>query len=870
MSKTEHSPASLPVHGGNLRALAAQAGCKPEEIVDFSASLNPLGPPPWLRAEIGARIADLVHYPDPEALALREAAARRYGRPADCFLAGNGSSDLLFLCARLPGFIRAIVPQPAYADYGNAARAAGLVVEDLALDPQEGFALCFASLEAALSRGPAMVFLGQPGNPSGRTADPDRLRVLAESRPDSLFVVDEAFADFIPGLDRLAGSAPDNVLVHLSLTKIFAVAGLRLGLVAGSPERIAELSALAAPWQAGSLAQAVGARALADAAYIEASVAAVTKLRTEFARSLRGVKGLSVFPGEANFLLCRIDASGKDGEELFRFCLERRLAIRRCANYPGLDERYVRFAVRCAEDNERLLRAVAEYLEGRPRSRLRPRRTPAIMFQGAGSNAGKSVLTAGLCRLLLQEGLQPVPFKAQNMSLNSFVTEQGLEMGRAQATQAAACRLPPDARMNPVLLKPSSDTGSQVIVLGRPVENMNVSAYVRYKPTAFESVKRAYDSLSAEADVVVLEGAGSPAEINLKAHDIVNMTMARHAGARVLVAADIDRGGAYAALLGTMDCLEEWERSLVAGFVLNKFRGEKSLLAPANVELAARTGREVWGVIPYIRELGLPEEDSVSFKDRELRAPADTGGRVVDIALIDLPHISNFTDLDALGLEPDVSVRPVLDPAELGRPDALILPGSKNTLADLTFLRQRGLDAAILELAFGGACEVVGLCAGFQMLGRSIKDPHGLESASRASPGLGLLPLDTVLEPDKVLTRREAVHAPSELPVRGYEIHHGRTSGETSGLDPVVVAGDGEVLGYGLPGRRVWGTYLHGVFDADAFRRAFVDGLRTAKGLAPVGEVVAVYDLEPALDRLAAVLRRHLDLGRILRLLGLS
>ncbi|MDZ7641936.1 MAG: cobyric acid synthase [Desulfurivibrio sp.] len=494
----------------------------------------------------------------------------------------------------------------------------------------------------------------------------------------------------------------------------------------------------------------------------------------------------------------------------------------------------------------------------------------ALMLQGTGSDAGKSVLTAALCRILLDDGLRVAPFKAQNMSLNSFVTRDGLEMGRAQVVQAQAARLDPEVRMNPVLLKPSSEVGSQVIVMGRPVANMKVAEYHAYKAQAQAAAHRAYNELAAEYEVIVLEGAGSPGEINLKAHDFVNMAMARHARASVLLVGDIERGGIFASLLGHFELMEPWERELLAGYVINRFRGDASLLDSGLEFIANRTGRPVFGVLPYLADLGLPQEDSVSFKKGLYKKKA-TGAAQLDLALIDLPHISNFTDLEPLLAEPDIGLRLVRRGAELGNPDAIILPGSKNVIADLAFLQQSELAAAIRQAA--GNCEIVGICGGFQMLGETVADPHGLESAGDTVAGLGLLPLSTRLAPDKTLVRRHFTHLPSGLPVHGYEIHHGRTEGNwgqtpifcpepaegnsaaenwgqtpiSPGQSPSSAPNDGPEHGAATPDGLIWGSYLHGIFDADPFRRWFIDNLRRRRGLPPLGRVVAPYDLEHGL-----------------------
>ncbi|MEN8258148.1 MAG: cobyric acid synthase [Thermodesulfobacteriota bacterium] len=490
--------------------------------------------------------------------------------------------------------------------------------------------------------------------------------------------------------------------------------------------------------------------------------------------------------------------------------------------------------------------------------------TPALMFQGTCSNAGKSILTAAFCRILLQDGLAVAPFKAQNMSLNSYVTHAGEEMGRAQVVQAQAARLDPDVRMNPVLLKPSSDTGSQVIVMGKPVANMSVGDYLRYKPEAFAKVQEAYDSLAGEYQVVIMEGAGSPAEVNLKHHDIVNMPMARYAKAKVLLVGDIDRGGVFASFVGTMEILDEWERDLLSGFVVNRFRGQKSLLDDALRYMEDKTGKPVLGVVDYLANLGLPEEDSVSFKnglfDQQSQGQAD-----IDLALIDLPHISNFTDFEPFLAEPDVRIRLVGKVEELGRPHAILLPGSKNVVADLRYLQESGLGVAVKELS-EQEVEVGGICGGFQILGRHLGDPHHIESEGESLAGLGLLDIDTVLEKEKTLTLKNGVHLGSGCQVRGYEIHHGISASPSQPL--LSLDGDeesGVVSDTGL----IWGSYLHGIFDDDSFRRWFIDRLRRRSGLAPLGHVQARYDLEPAFDRLAAAVREQMDMDRVYELLGL-
>ncbi|MEF3697935.1 cobyric acid synthase [Desulfolutivibrio sp.] len=878
-----------PAHGGHVLALAASCGRDPADILDFSASMNPLGAPDSLRPIVSRTVSDLIRYPDPDSAGLLAAASRRYGVPEETLLAGNGTSDLLFALARAarprhgpggpdaadrPVWSRAVVAAPCYVDYRRACERAGLAVTPFFTSPEGEFALDFTALEASLPESPALVFLGRPQNPTGRSFPDAPLRALAARRPDCLFVVDEAFADFVPDFFSLTRERPTNVAVFLSLTKSFAVPGLRLGLLAAEAALRGRVREQLAPWPVNALAQAVGEAFLGEAAFLARTRVETARLREALARGLAELPGVRVFPSQANFLLCRLEG-GEDAALVLRDRLlaGHGLAIRACADFEGLCGRFFRVAVRSGEDNARLLAAMGRLLDPArpcPLRPARPARTPAIMFQGTASNVGKSVLAAAMCRILHRRGLSVAPFKAQNMSLNSGVTPDGLEMGRAQILQARACGLAPEAAMNPVLLKPSSETGAQVVVLGRPVGNMEARTYFARKRELFSTVTAAYDGLAARHEVMVLEGAGSPAEINLMSHDIVNMAMAAHAGAAVLLVADIDRGGSFAALAGTMELLPEADRRRVCGFVLNRFRGDPKLLGDGPDFLRRLTGRRVLGVAPNIANLGLPEEDSVSLRAGELlpvRRDAD-----LDVAVIDLPHLSNFTDCDALLVEPDTAVRLVRAPGEVAGghlPDALILPGSKNTLADLAWLRDTGLDVEIAACAASGRCEVVGVCAGMQMLGDEVRDPTGLESGREREAGLGLLPLATELLAEKTLRFVTAVHLPSGLALAGYEIHHGVTRPScASGLVEVVRRQDGQALGHARPDGLVWGSYLHGLFDADAFRRAWLDGLRRRKGLAP-RTIPTPYDLEPALSRLADVVEASLDMQAVEAVLGL-
>lgn len=488
-------------------------------------------------------------------------------------------------------------------------------------------------------------------------------------------------------------------------------------------------------------------------------------------------------------------------------------------------------------------------------------RAKRIMVQGTMSGAGKSLLCAALCRIFAQDGYKVAPFKSQNMALNSYVTRDGLEMGRAQVVQAQAAWAEPDVRMNPVLLKPSSDTGSQVIVLGEVRGQMSAAEYFRYKKRLFPEVLEAFDSLSAENDVIVIEGAGSPAEINLREDDIVNMGLALRVNAPVLLAGDIDRGGVFAQLYGTVALLQPQEQAQIAGLIVNKFRGDLEILRPGLAMLEEKTGKPVLGVVPYLR-VDVDDEDSL--------APClgrEDAHKPLDAAVVRLPRISNFTDFTPLEEHPQIGVRYVDDPRRLGSPDIVILPGTKSTIGDLLWLRQSGLEPAIQKLAAEGV-PVLGVCGGYQMLGEVIHDPEGVEYGKSGSVrGLGLLPMETTFLPEKSRTRVEARVLAGPLAganLDGYEIHMGAT--QVRG-EPFCVLESGQEDGCAQG--NVWGTYLHGLFDSGELTQKLAALLCERKGLAvETAQAVshAAYQ-QTQLDLLAQGVREALDLEQIYRVM---
>ena len=489
-------------------------------------------------------------------------------------------------------------------------------------------------------------------------------------------------------------------------------------------------------------------------------------------------------------------------------------------------------------------------------------RAKCIMVQGTMSGAGKSLLCTALCRIFAQDGYKVAPFKSQNMALNSFVTRAGLEMGRAQVVQAQAAGVEPDVRMNPILLKPSSDVGSQVIVNGEVRGDMPARAYFRKKKALIPEILRAYESLAQEYDILVIEGAGSPAEINLKADDIVNMGLAKLVDAPVLLVGDIDRGGVFAQLYGTVALLEADERARICGLVINKFRGDVEILRPGLAMLEEKTHLPVLGVVPYTCA-DIEDEDSLSERLQSSKAV-----KPLDAAVVRLPHISNFTDFMPLEQHPLLGVRYVQNVRELGSPDLIILPGTKNTVADLLWLRQCGLEAAVQKLA-KRSTPILGVCGGYQMLGRTLDDTLGSESGQpQTLRGLALLPTDTVFTAEK---HRAQVTATAAAPfagasLTGYEIHTGRTAVQGSAF---CTQADGTPEG--CVQDAVFGTYLHGLFDSGELTEKLAAYLCKQKGLCP--EAAAPISMEryraQQFDLLADSVRAALDLPAVYAAMGL-
>lgn len=849
----------MSTHGGDIARFAAVGGCSPEEIIDFSVNLNPCGAPDGVFKTYFAAFAELGRYPDPAAEGVNRILASHWGISEAEIQAGNGAGGLLFLLPMCVKARRAVLIAPCFSEYERICRAAGIPAEYFILAEEDDFALDLEKLRGFLRPGD-LVILGNPANPTGMTVPPEELLRLADSVKECNFIVDEAFADFVPEIS-LVNQIRENLAVVRSLTKFYALPGLRMGYAAAGEKWIARLREIMPPWLCGAAEQRIMPELLKQSEFAVKSVAECRKLRSELAQSLAEIPGIKVYPGRANFILFACELPG-----LFeRLLQEYHIAVRRCSDYAGLGERFYRVAVKGEADNAKLILALRKIVA--PEEVFAPfvaekRRTPALMLQGTCSNAGKSILTAGFCRAMLQDGYRVAPFKAQNMALNSFVTADGGEIGRAQAVQAEACRIDPDVRMNPVLLKPESDHASQIIVLGHAIGKMRAKEYFTMKHKLFKIIKESYDTLSANRDAMIIEGAGSPGEVNLKKNDIVNMRMAEYADAKVMLVGDIDRGGVYAAFAGIYATLEGWERRLLRGFIVNKFRGDASLLEPAHRYIAEMTGTPVMGVVDYLPELELPEEDSVNFS---FIRPVQKFDRTLDMAIVQLGRTANFTDFTPFEGEPDVIVRKVDSAAGFGNPDIVVVPGSKSVAADYRELARSGLKEKICRAVQRGAF-YIGICGGLQLAGRRLLDSQAVESDIQESPMLGLIDIETVMAKQKIVRQVRGVRGFFAGDMAGYEIHNGLSSC----FDPAALISrnhNGELIA--VKKERIFCTYLHGVFDDDCFRRDYLNSVRAALGMPPLPKLTH-YGMEESLNMLAAHIRERIDMNRIYKIMGLK
>lgn len=847
------------VHGAADAAELATLGLRPEDVLDFSANINPFGPSPAVRAAVAT--ASVRDYPDREAAPLRAVLAAWHSVAEDHIVVGNGACELIWLIALAflrPGD-RALVLEPTFSEYARSAQMMGATVVPCRASVDDEFRHRPEEVSRLLAEtGPRVLFLANPNNPTGVLLAGDQVLEWARAFSDVLFVVDEAYLSFTSRAESILEAGRENVLVLRSMTKDFALAGLRLGYAVGDPRVIEALRRVRPPWSVSAPAQAGGIAALRDRDSLESSLSRLAEARAELVAGLTAL-GVKLLPSAVHYFLAEVG----DADDFRERLLKQGMLVRAGTSF-GLPE-FVRVSPRTPEENAQLVAAWRTLSAPRPVVSSKRANTPSgarlLMIQGTSSSVGKSLLVAALCRMYRRRGVRVAPFKAQNMSNNAAVCGDGSEIGRAQAVQARAAGIEPTADMNPVLLKPEADSRSQVIVLGKTWQTLQAGSFYRRKEELWPTVTAALDRLRSQYELILIEGAGSPVELNLRSTDIVNMAVARHAQCPVLLVGDIDRGGIFPQLLGTLDLLAPDERALVRGLIVNKFRGDPRLFVDGVRILEERGGVPVLGVVPYLPKLAVPEEDAVAL-DHSVSAPA-TG---IDIAVIQLPRIANFDDFDPLRAEANVRLRFVRSRAELGRPDAIVLPGTKSTLADLAWLRAEGLaDATVRHAQAGGA--VVGICGGYQMLGRTIRDLERVESAETEAEGLGLLPVDTVFARTKATFQAQArvlagagwLQPLTGQILTGYEIHMGRTEGASPWLEIVERNGAAVRQADGACGHegRVWGCYLHGLFANEDFRRAWLATLGHRAGIVPVDP------FEESIERLADAVEAALDAGRL-------
>lgn len=879
------------MHGGDVRQAAAVLSIHPADILDFSTNISPFGLPDGVRFQL-LSTEEAGRYPDPEMRPLYAALSEAVGVPTEHLVIGCGASELIdrlmAVLYRENGASRPAVclPEPTFLEYARAAARAGFAVKPYPLSRAEGFRLDTGYAETI---GPttAAAWICQPNNPTGGLTDPDVVRALLQrcGQLGARLLVDECFLDLLPAADGAAASMKSEIrgarqLVILgSWTKTYAMPGVRLGYLAVGDTDLADRLRRQMPaWLISGQAQQAGLAALKDTAYLARLRAWLPDERAWLREQLTGL-GLHSVSGTANYLFFSAPGCPDLRERLL--LSDPPILVRSCANYPGLTETDFRVAVRHRSENEQLVSALRRVLSGPataadsgtapPMPGGRPKRPArAVMVLGTTSNAGKSFVTAGLCRLFKRMGYRVAPFKAQNMALNSAITPDGLEIGRAQAVQAEACGILPTSDMNPILLKPTGHRTSQVIVNGEVDRTMTAAEYYRDKARLWPVVLAAYERLSAVCDVIVVEGAGSPAEINLRENDFVNAGLAARLNIPCILVGDIDRGGVFASLYGTCALLDPMERRQIKGLLINKFRGDRSILEPGERQIEQLTGIPVIGCLP-MTDVVLDDEDSLSDQ------LADDGGSDlapfdgVDLAVIRLPRLSNFTDFNVFRQMPGVRLRYVRRPDQLGKPDLILIPGTKSTIDDLLWLRTTGLEGRILRACEDG-CPIMGICGGYQMLGRRLSDPDGAEQRPGAAVrGLGLLNAETVFLPRK--TRGLTRGMWDAVPVSGYEIHMGVTTGDPAETRPLIRLADGRTDGLSDLSGQVTGTYLHGCFDSPGAAEQLIGRLKQRRqdtAGEPAGESAALpsetqpFDWaafkEAQYEKLADVLAESIDL----------
>ena len=844
-------------HGGDIFSYKESFGKEP--IADFSANISPLGMSFKAKEAISAILQSedaFSRYPDPESRALRAALGKKYGLPSQNIVCGAGAADIIFRIARAFRAEKAIIAEPAFSEYRAALEKCGTreIKSVFALE-SDGFLLKTVPDTAETG----IFFVCTPSNPAGAVLSEEFLCELAKKceKTGTILVIDACFCQFDAESDaaiksickKMADECIKNTIILGAFTKFYGLAGLRAGFALCSSEKIAKMIfSEGTPWALSSVAEAAATAALKDFDYEKEVLETVSAEKKYLLEELKKI-GIKKVWGRANFLLFRSHI------ELSARLLKRGLMIRDCSDFRGLGAGFFRIAVKNHRENELLVRALKAEIAEKPPCRF-------IMVQGTMSNAGKSFLVAALCRIFREDGLKVAPFKAQNMALNSAVGADGGELGRAQAMQAEAAGILADSRMNPVLLKPTGAKTSQVIVNGKAIGEMTATEFFRKKQDFMPIVLKNLESLAAENDIIVIEGAGSPAEINLKENDIVNMALAKKIGAGVILVSDIDRGGVFAQLFGTVSLLESDEKALIKALVINKFRGDVSLLASGIEKIENLTGKKVLGIVPMLK-ISLDDEDSLA----ERLNTKGKKGAPIKIAVIKLPHISNFTDFAPFERRNDCDLRYFAEKSSLEAfsPHFIIIPGTKNTIDDLIFLKNSGIFDSILDF-YAKNIPIAGICGGFQMMGSEICDFEGVESpVSRMESALGIFGGKTEMKKQKTLSRTRGItpnfsgffSCIAQKSYSGYEIHSGIS--DFAKDFPAIAE------------KNAFGTYFHGFFDSDDVSSAIIESI-CAKFDIKCDENAKIQPYsewkESQYSALSAAVRSALDVNEIYKIAG--
>ncbi len=830
------------IHGGDASAIARILGVKtiPNEICDFSVNVNTYGPPQSVKDFLSSLdFETCVAYPKIGSLSTRTALANAHEVDTANILLGNGSTELFSATISALSPKKILFAAPCYSGYEEICRIQGLPFEYLpSAKASNNFTYELDNIH--LLKG-EFLFICNPNNPTGAFVEKKRILTLVKKFKSSFIGVDESFIDYHENpssASLFSRKTPDNLIIFKSLTKFFGIAGLRLGMLCASKRRCEQIHSKLVPWNVNSIAQKVGSLLYSDKNYLCEIRKKNIRERDFLAKELSKFP-LDIFQSKTNFLLCRT-RKDIDKNSFLKFLFERAFLLRDCSNIHGLEKTFIRIAVLGHDENTKLINAIALYFKSSKKKKELTRKTKAkaLMIVGTSSDSGKSLVTATLCRILTQNGLRVAPFKAQNMALNSFVTKSGGEIGRAQAFQAKCAGIDAENDMNPVLLKPCDEGRCQVIVNGKVFKTLSAVAYYEINDHVKKKAFEAYDRLANKYDIIVLEGAGSPTEINLLHRDFVNMAMADYAGADVILVADIDRGGVFASIYGTIRLLPEKWRKLFKGIIINKFRGDERLLESGIRRIEELTGIKVLGVLPYAKGLKIEEEDSLALENRKGTFCSDKN--IIDIVVVKYPRISNYTDFLVFEKRRDCNLRYAENIDDIGEPDIIFLPGSKNTIADLNFLTESKIANKILEYNRNGGA-VFGICGGYQILGTKISDPFGVEGEAGESKGLSLLDLHSVLRKKKRLSQLSGkLITPLPFLVAGtrfsgYEIHMGDS---VSSEKTKILSFDNKktntnsyasISKDGL----VFGTYVHGFFDEKEIADGLIKWLRKRKGAMP-------------------------------------